>query len=144
MLIALLVLQAVGFVVLYVVLKRALVRRMSRPEIVSELRSEVGALIGELNGTTERNVALLEDGVRRLHELLARVDGGGELAGMRPAPPADRSADADSAAERRAEVVRLRRMGVSNAVIVDRLATSPGEVELIVNLAEGVRDRRSS
>ena len=144
MLIVLLVLQAAGFVVLYVVLKRALARRMNTPEIVSELRSEVGALIGELNGTTERNVALLEDGVRRLHELLGRVDGGGELTGPRPEPPADRCGDADAAAGRRAEVVRLRRMGMSNAVIVDRLATSPGEVELIVNLADGVADRRPS
>jgi hypothetical protein len=31
--------------------------------------------------------------------------------------------------------MRLRRLGFSSAVIADRLATSQGEVELIVNLA---------
>lgn len=142
MLIVLLILQAAGFVVVYVVLKRAVMRRIDTSGIVSELRSEVGALIAELNGSTERNVALLEDGVRRLHELLGRAGGGAESAGMRPQPTAQRRAD--GAAERRAEVLRLRRMGMSNAVIGDRLAASPGEVELIVNLADGTPDERSS
>ena len=44
-------------------------------------------------------------------------------------------ARAGSAQERSAQVMRLRRLGFSSAVIADRLATSQGEVELIVNLA---------
>ena len=131
MVIALLVLQAVGFVVLYLLLRRAVMRRMNASDIASELRTEVAGLIAELNGTTERNVALLEDGVRRIHELLGSEDGGAEPAAPRSQPPADR----------RAQVLRLRRLGMSNAAIVDHLATSPGEVELIVSLAEGVPDQ---
>ena len=127
MVIALLVLQVAGFVVLYALLRRVVMRRTGAPEVVRELRAEVDALVTELNGTTERNVALLEDGVRRLHELLRRADRG------RPPQPAQ---PAHSAAERRTQVLRLRRMGMSNEAIVDRLATSPGEVELIVNLAD--------
>ena len=131
MVIALLVLQAVGFVVLYLLLRRAVVRRLNASDLASELRTEVAGLIAELNGTTERNVALLEDGVRRIHELLGSKDGGAEQAAPQSQPPTDR----------RAQVLRLRRLGMSNAAIVDHLATSPGEVELIVSLAEGVPDQ---
>ena len=113
--------------------------------MVPELRAEVAALIAELNGTTERNVALLEDGIRRLDELLRSVDRGVAAPASRPGPGADRCRPAaGSCADRRAQVLRLRRLGMSNAAIADHLATSPGEVELIVNLADGVPGRRSS
>ena len=146
MVIALLVLQAAGLVVLYLLLRRALARRMNDPDMVSELRAEVAALVTELNAATERNVALLEDGVGRLQDLLGRVDGAGGASAAHPHPhphphpKADRPARAS--ADRRAEVLRLRRMGMSNAAIVDHLATSPAEVELIVNLADGTRAPR--
>ena len=64
MVIALLVLQVAGLVVVYLLLRRAVARRMREPDMVSELRAEVAALVTELNAATERNVALLEDGVR--------------------------------------------------------------------------------
>ena len=145
MVIALLALQVIGFAVLYVVLKRVLMRHMRARDVVPDARAEVDALIAELNGTTERNVALLEDGIRRLHELLARMDG---AARTPPAVPESHleqpGSTSESATERRAEVLHLRRMGMSSAAIVDRLATSPGEVELIVNLADSSATRRSS
>lgn len=144
MVIALLVLQAAGLVVLYLLLRRALARRMNDPDMVSELRAEVAALVTELNAATERNVALLEDGVGRLQDLLGRVDDAGGASAAHPHPHPDPTADrpARASADRRAEVLRLRRMGMSNAAIVDHLATSPAEVELIVNLADGTRARR--
>ena len=157
MVIALLALQVAGFVALYVLLRRAVMRRMSARNMVPELRSEVAALIAELNGTTERNVALLEDGIGRLQELLRSADRGAAAPGSAPDPGvggaggaggADRADRADrpagSAAERRAQVLRLRGLGMSSAAIADRLATSPGEVELIVNLADGVAGGGSS
>ena len=156
MVIALLALQVAGFVALYVLLRRAVMRRMSARNMVPELRSEVAALIAELNGTTERNVALLEDGIGRLQELLRSADRGAAAPGSAPDPGvggvggagvggagrADRPAGA--AAERRAQVLRLRGLGMSSAAIADRLAISPGEVELIVNLADGVAGGGSS
>jgi hypothetical protein len=148
MMIALLALQVAGFVALYVLLRRAVMRRMSARDMVPELRSEVAALIVELNGATERNVALLEDGIGRLQELLRSADRGAAAPGSAPDPVADGAGGADraqrpvrpagSAAERRAQVLRLRGLGMSSAAIADHLATSPGEVELIVNLADGV------
>ena len=145
MVIALLVLQAAGFVVLYVLLRRFLVRRKGASELVPELRAEVDALVTELNSATERNVALLEDGVRRLNDLLRQVDdGAGEPAAAADTDRGRSAQPAPSAAERRAQVLRLRRMGMSNAAIVDRLASSPGEVELIVNLADRAPGRDAS
>ena len=135
MVIALLVLQAAAMVVLYLLLRRAVARRMNDPDVMSELRAEVAALVTEMNAATERNVALLEDGVGRLQDLLGRVDDVTQASAGRARPPADRPVP--SSADRRAEVLRLRRMGMSNAAIVDHLATSPAEVELIVNLADG-------
>jgi hypothetical protein len=137
MMIALLALQVAGFVALYVLLRRAVMRRMSARDMVPELRSEVAALIVELNGATERNVALLEDGIGRLQELLRSADRGAAAPGSAPDPVADGAGGADRA-ERRAQVLRLRGLGMSSAAIADHLATSPGEVELIVNLADGV------
>ena len=145
MVIALLALQVAGFVALYVLLRRAVMRRMSARNMVPELRSEVAALIAELNGTTERNVALLEDGIGRLQELLRSADRGAAAPGSAPDPGVGRAdRPAGSAAERRAQVLRLRGLGMSSAAIADRLATSPGEVELIVNLADGVAGGGSS
>ena len=86
MVIALLALQVAGFVALYVLLRRAVMRRMSARNMVPELRSEVAALIAELNGTTERNVALLEDGIGRLQELLRSADRGAAAPGSAPDP----------------------------------------------------------
>ena len=140
MVIAVLALQVAGFVALYVLLRRAVMRRISARDMVPELRSEVAALIAELNGTTERNVALLEDGIGRLQELLRSADRGAAAPGSAPDPVAG---GADRA-ERRAQVLRLHGLGMSSAAIADHLATSPGEVELIVNLADGVAGGGSS
>jgi len=133
---ALIVLQLVGLAGLYLVLRRYLHRTLRGRDEAAQLSPRVTELIAEMNATAERNVTLLEDRIRRLDGLLREADrraprrspeGGSE---EQPAP-----APGGGARERDAEVVRLRGLGLSSAVIADRLATSPGEVELILNLA---------
>lgn len=126
MVLALFALQLVGLVVVYLVLRRYLDRKLHRFDEAPELRSRVAELTAEMNATAERSVALLEDRIRLLDESLREAD-------RHTAAPAD--ADAGGAGEREARVMRLRRLGFSSAVIADRLATSQGEVELILNLA---------
>lgn len=126
MVLALFALQLVGLVVVYLVLRRYLDRKLHRFDEAPELRSRVAELTAEMNATAERSVALLEDRIRLLDESLREAD-------RHTAAPAD--ADAAGAGEREARVMRLRRLGFSSAVIADRLATSQGEVELILNLA---------
>jgi hypothetical protein len=140
--VAVIALQLAGLAGLYLVLRRRLDRIARGAGDLPELRSQVAELIAELNGTAERNISLLEDRIRRMDELLRQADrctGRPRPASQRPASQhgtsAAQPARAGSAQERSAQVMRLRRLGFSSAVIADRLATSQGEVELIVNLA---------
>ena len=142
MVVAVIALQLAGLAGLYLVLRRRLDRIARGAGDLPELRSQVAELIAELNGTAERNISLLEDRIRRMDELLRQADrctGRPRPASQRPASQhgtsAAQPARAGSAQERSAQVMRLRRLGFSSAVIADRLATSQGEVELIVNLA---------
>ena len=127
MIVALIALQLAGLAGLYLVLRRRIDRNAQGAGELTALRSEVADLIAEMNATAERNVTLLEDRVRCLNELLRRADGSVNA----PAQPAP----AGAAREREAQVMLLRRLGFSSALIADRLAASQAEVELIVNLA---------
>ena len=143
MLVVLVATQSIGFVVLYLLLRRHLRHRAVAPVDMVELRSEVNGLLAELNGTAERNLVLLEDGIHRLEALLRRVDrhgadrdsadpDGADPDGAQPTPNDGTEGAAD---DMRAQVLRMRRLGFSPAAIAERLSTSRGEVELLVNLA---------
>ncbi|MEE8441034.1 MAG: hypothetical protein V3S41_04870 [Spirochaetia bacterium] len=41
---------------------------------MDEIRREVGAILTEMNQTTERNIALIEDRLKRLQELIGQAD----------------------------------------------------------------------
>ena len=65
---------------LYVHLWRRRIRRdMETDAIIGKLRREVGDIVTELNGTTERNVALLENRIAEMKEL---VDRAGKTSGV--------------------------------------------------------------
>jgi hypothetical protein len=161
MVLAILILLAVeigGLLVIYAVLKERVRRGTAAAAQSQELRDEVSRLVVELNQTTERNIALVEDGIARLNEVLARADKKigllrreGEkhdmgmqvysrLAEGRGAAPAE----AESMEERpgrRAEVVdpheqvlRLARGGFAAPLIATRVGIPLGEVELIISL----------
>ena len=133
MLVALIALQLAGLAGLYLVLRRRIDRTLGGLGEMPELDTRVAALIAEMNGTAERGVTLLEDRIRCLDELLREAD----RRAPRPSPEGRRQAPAHAAVggERETQVMRLRKLGFSSAVIADRLATSQGEVELILNLA---------
>ena len=159
MTLALLALQLVGLAVVYLVLRRYLDHKLRGFDEAPELRSLVAELTAEMNATAERNVTLLEDRIRRLDESLRKADryaARGDPEGRLAAAPAGGASEQERARSLRdmeddasrctgvvrrpanldqAQVMRLRRLGFSSAVIADRLATSQGEVELILNLA---------
>ncbi len=60
--------------VAYLVLNRTIVARTSRQEALEEIRREVGAIITELNATSERNIELIEDRIRTLEKVIAQAD----------------------------------------------------------------------
>ena len=54
---------------------RGYVRRQTRQEaVLEEIKREAGAIITELNATTERNIELLEERIQRISELVATAD----------------------------------------------------------------------
>jgi hypothetical protein len=77
MLSVILVLVAVnllGYLVVYLLLRERVRRAASPAAQATELREEVNRLVIDLNQTTDRNLALLEDKITSLSELLTRAD----------------------------------------------------------------------
>jgi len=152
---------AAGYAIVYFILKKRIARTLAAATVLREVREEVNRILVELNQTTHRNVTLLEDRIGALTELLGKADRKialvrreaekqdlagrlySELAGrqletagarqepVQPAPPA-----AEPAGDRQLEAVRLARAGLSPSLIARRLGLTPGEVELILSLAE--------
>ena len=63
-----------GLLLVYVVLRDRVRRAMSVDSQIADVREEVSRLLVELNQTTDRNVALIEDRISRLNESLALAD----------------------------------------------------------------------
>ncbi len=58
----------------YLLLNRSIVVRTSRQAALEEIKREVGAIITELNATSERNIELIEDRIQTLEKLIAQAD----------------------------------------------------------------------
>ncbi|MFW5784004.1 MAG: hypothetical protein ACOCY8_05755, partial [Spirochaetota bacterium] len=61
-------------VVAYLVLNRNIRTRTSQQTALDEIKREVGAIITELNSTTERNIELIEDRIASLERLIEQAD----------------------------------------------------------------------
>ncbi len=160
MVLAVLILLAVeigGLLVIYAVLRERVRRGTSAAAQSQELRDEVSRLVVELNQTTDRNIALVEDGIARLNELLARADKkigllrresekrdmgvqvysrlaeGREAAGQGATAAMPEPASAE-AADAHGRVLQLARGGFAPSLIAARVGIPLGEVELIISL----------
>ncbi len=153
-----------GLAVVYLALRTRIDRSIARLDPAAEIREELASVMVEMNRTTERNIALLEDRIGQLNQLLADADR--KIALVRresekhetsrmvythlakaaaekpPAPPAqqaDRAEDgrgpAAPAETLESRILRLEREGFSAAVIANRVGSTIGEVELIISLA---------
>lgn len=60
--------------VAYLVLNRNINSRTSQQAALEEIKREVGAIITELNQTTERNVEIIEDRIETLERLIGQAD----------------------------------------------------------------------
>jgi len=63
-----------GWVAQYLILKKKIDKIANTDSQLEEVREEVARIIIELNQTTERNIALIEDRISRLAELLSTAD----------------------------------------------------------------------
>ena len=158
---------ALGFVAAYFSLKRFLRRHLDPSAVLGEIRSEVDGLIVELNETTERNVAILEDRIADLARAVEQADsrigvlrkererreesleayralGAHGLRMHGGGEQVREAADASSVEDQRQareQVMRLHRSGVSVAAIARKVDMPPGEVELVISLGEHEEER---
>ena len=70
----LLVFNITGWI-LFIIIQRWLLGRTLNPQkVLKDIESELDSILTEMNGTTERNIRLIEDSVRRLKEQIAGAD----------------------------------------------------------------------
>ena len=70
----LLPINLVLIVLLWLILRRRIDARTRQHSALDDIKREVGEIITELNQTTERNIELVEDRMRRMRELVADAD----------------------------------------------------------------------
>jgi len=75
------VLNVIGFAILFVIFGRRIKRSLDTERIVDSVRDEISGLIVELNQITDRNVGLIEERIERLRTLVATADKKIQLAG---------------------------------------------------------------
>jgi hypothetical protein len=69
-----LIIDVGGLLLVYVVLRDRVRRATTAEAQISEIRDEVSRLVVELNQTTDRNIALIEDRISSLNEQLSVAD----------------------------------------------------------------------
>ncbi|OQX29971.1 MAG: hypothetical protein B0D92_00915 [Spirochaeta sp. LUC14_002_19_P3] len=135
---------------------RSIKREIAVNNIISKLRREVSEIIIEMNGTTERNILLLENRIQELKRLLDKAAKVrkvleaeknkqasaeriySELGKKRPIklqdpPPFEHESSADSLSPRD-KVLQMYQRGDSLDAIVDKVGMNRGEIELIISL----------
>jgi hypothetical protein len=157
-------LNVLGYFVMYLLLNERIRRSSSPASQIQGLREEVDRLVIELNQTTARNIALIEDKIRELTEALAKADKkiglfrreiekhdvGAKVYSRILEANTDRETpktESQDAAPRgkaekpggalrdiREEVITLHRAGFSAPLISSRLGAPLGEVELVISL----------
>ncbi len=132
-----------GFTILYLVLKRKIERVSDASYLVGKIREEIDQIVVELNQTTDRNIALIEDRIHNLNELLSKAD---KKIGLlkREAEKHEVStnvyqnvvagAKRTEERNRQEEVLSLHAEGLPVPAIANRLGLPISEVELIVSL----------
>jgi len=140
-----------GWYLQYLILKRKIDKIANTESQLEEVREEVARIIIELNQTTERNIALIEDRIGRMVELLSASDKKIGLLKresekhevsqkvyreLSAKPVVNVPKIARPKKDNQQEILRLYLAGFTPRVIARRMDLSLGEVELIISLSE--------
>ncbi len=137
----------------FVYFRRRIVRYLASGDALEEVKREIGRMVVDINETTERNIALIEERIARMNGLLAEADRrivvlkkeserslakDGVYANLRPrpAPVAKEAEPGVRAKSPREEVLDLHDQGMEPRLIASKLNKTLGEVELIISLGE--------
>lgn len=140
-----------GWYLQYLILKRKIERTTNAHSQLEEIREEVARVIIELNQTTERNIALIEDRISHLVELMSTADKKIGLlkresekhevsqrvySKLSEKPVVKIPKSAVDKKNNQQEILRLHLSGFTPRIIARRMGLSLGEVELIISLSE--------
>ncbi len=70
----LILLQIVGFAVIFIVLVRKINKSQNYKSIVDKVKNELNSIMVELNHTTEQHIGLIEDKIKSLSKILSNAD----------------------------------------------------------------------
>ncbi|MQY76691.1 MAG: hypothetical protein GH155_03590 [Spirochaeta sp.] len=140
-----------GWYLQYLILKRKIEKKTDTGSHLEEVREEVARVIIELNQTTERNIALIEDRISCLRELLSTADKKIGLlkresekhevsqrvySKLSARPVVNAAKEENPKKDNQKEILRLHLSGFTPRIIAKRVGLSLGEVELIISLSE--------
>ncbi len=141
----------------YIKLSKKIQNAVEYDIILKEIRQDVDELVIEINQTTERNISLIEDRIKKINSLLSMADKRLTLlnreTGKRNVeipryniiskailPDIKQTRD-DQKVSKKEQVLELFRNGFSSGIIASKVGSSIGEVELIISLASGKEER---
>lgn len=145
---------------LFLVLTRRLVRKLSPEESIDELQREVGGIVTEMNQAADRNITILEDKIEELRRIEERIDRKITLLNrevdketqsattyeaivkeaqrkQQAAVENRRPEETEDVRPVRERILDLHRKGISPSIIASRVGSTVGEVELIIGLSGG-------
>lgn len=147
-----------GFILVYLLLKRQILKRIEPAILIAEIKKELDQVIIEINRTTETNIGLLEDKINTIAELLSKADKRIVLlrresekfnlskdysqilkrVKTQSQPPVTPVQPEESSVQPSLHdrVLQLHREGFSKSIIANKINVSIGEVELIISLDE--------
>lgn len=126
-------------------------KALSTEEIIKTVREEVDQMIVELNQTTNRNIGLIEESIKRLSATLRKADKSvgilnkeaerrkqSEEVYTNLKPKSVQIQKSENSGEKvksiQEKVLDLHRKGLSPSVISKRLDMTVGEIELIISI----------
>ncbi|NOY10083.1 MAG: hypothetical protein GXP33_14720 [Spirochaetes bacterium] len=130
---------------IFLVLKKRIDSISDSRLVLKDIRDEVDRMLVELNQTTERNIALLEDKLVEVHNTLDRVDNklklldrGRDKQDLTKRVYTDIEKSKPAVTQKRdlqQEVLNLYHSGLTESIIAKRLNLPIGEVQLIISLS---------
>jgi len=145
----------VGFIILYLLLRRIVDRWFANAAQLDKIQQEVEKMLVELNHATSRNIDLIESRIRDLKEMLSTVDKRigllkreeekhemgktvyNRIMKTPPLPVLDRKISDDTPPLNvRDRILNLYHSGFSSSMIANQVGKTVGEVELVISLAE--------
>jgi fructose-specific phosphotransferase system component IIB len=137
-------------IILFLILRNMIIKKVNPQALLRDIGREVTSIITELNGTTDRNISLIEDKIKQLDELLLRADKKLSLLRReneklnigktyndiikRPQPVTETVVYEETDTNIKEKVQRLRKEGFSTQAIANRINMPVGEIELILSL----------